>query len=197
MKLSVSVPDELWEKARRRAGDDSPSAIIQSALSRLVSPSDAPYARRPPNAKELLTEAAKRLGAGASKEYERGYRDGLAALDEEFWLPLNDLAKDGFDLQAWAKEVKAGNKYYLFGAKDDPEPPWFDITAELLGELIDDHGGQDAPNMAYIHGLQAAWRDAWEAQHNAWETAQRPEASDAPGGNADAVDGEEVAAPAT
>lgn len=165
MKLSVSVPDELWEKARRQADDDSPSAIIQSALSRLVSPSDAPYARRPPDAKKLLAQAAKRLGAGAAKEYERGYRDGLEALDEEFWLPLNDLAKDGFDLQAWAKAVKAGDKYYLFGSKDDPEPEWFTITGQLLGELIDESWGQEPPNMAYIHGFQAAWRDAWEAQH--------------------------------
>ena len=41
----------------------------------------------------------------------------------------------------------------------------------------------------FIRGYRAALRDAWE-------TAERPEASDASGGDTDTVDGEEVAAPA-
>lgn len=82
MKLSISVPDDLWEAARGIADDDSPSAVAQQALRSLVSaaPSLHTYALRPDlgEAEDRKLAAVRlRLQEEARDLYITGYHIGL------------------------------------------------------------------------------------------------------------------------
>ena len=75
VKLSVSVPDDLWDRARAVGGDQSPSHLVQSALRRLVADaSKAPgYSTEPPaDAAEALQAASAKYAAEARNAFEIG-----------------------------------------------------------------------------------------------------------------------------
>lgn len=61
MKLSVSVPDELWERAQRTSNMDSPSKIVQRALNLLVAETSDDLA-------EIWDEHPFRLSAPGDQE---------------------------------------------------------------------------------------------------------------------------------
>ena len=102
--------------------------------------------------------------------------DGEAA-----WPKLRTLADMGFDLKRWGEAVRRSGPGAISG-------PFIKDLGDIVDTLNAD-GTSFIPSEPFIRGYQAALRDAWE-------TAERPEASDAPGGNTDTGDGEEVAAPA-
>jgi hypothetical protein len=189
-RLSVYIPDGLLERARDFNPDANTSQLVQRGLERLAPGEDAGYDRRPDDAAELLVAAAGKLREGAAREYEKGYRAALVTVSqagEDFWLGVNDLAGMGFDLMRWAESFRQGAGVGL------KLPDWYHLPLNDLGSMFYDPVGSDeyafTRSRPFIRGYRAALRDAWD-------TAERPEASDAPGGNAGAVDGEEVAAPA-
>ena len=184
-KLTVYVPDELLERTRALNPDANTSQLVQRGLERLSPAEDAPYARRPKDAAELLAAAVGSLREGAAREYENGYRTALGMVSHvgpAVWPALHGLAGVGFDLKRWAADLRR------FGP-DEQDPEWYDPIVEDLGNLVTVNQ-PEVPSEPFIRGYQAALRDAWD-------TVERPEASVAPGGNTDAVDEEEVAAPAT
>ena len=183
MRATVYIPDELLERARALNTDANTSQLVQRGLERLSPAEDAAYARRPKDAAELLAAAADKLREGAAREYENGYRAALVMVSEHgevVWPGLNDLAGEGFDLVryagSWRASVGEGVKL----------PDYYFLFRNCFGSMFGDPPGSDGwsftptPSGPFIRGFQAALRDAWE-------TAERPEASDAPGGNADAV----------
>jgi len=186
-KLTVYVRDELLDRARALNPDANTSQLVQRGLERLSPAEDAPYARRPKDAAELLAAAAGQLREGAAREYENGYRAALVTVTEAgevVWPSLRSLADMGFDVKRWAEALRR--------ASPAPMPCYSPFVRDLRDMLdnLNPDGTTFTPSEPFIRGYQAALRDAWE-------TAERPEASVAPGGNTDAVDGEEVAAPAT
>lgn len=195
-KLTVYVPDELLDRSRALNPNANTSQLVQRGLERLSPAEDAVYARRPEDAAELLAAAAGKLREGAARQYENGYREALVMVSEAgegIWPGLRSLADRGFDLKRWTQFVQKGLAMLAAGPSPFEPPEWYQPFLEYLGtmlDVIDDEAYSFTPSGPYIRGFQAALRDAWE-------TAERPEASDAPGGNADTGDGEEVAAPAT
>jgi hypothetical protein len=107
MKLSVSVPDELWDQARSLAQDSTTSAVVQEALRRWVNQArPAPqYAEGlPEDVVAALHETQGRLGQEAQMESKRGYVYGVQCAKRLPWWAIEDLADDfRFDVRKWAK----------------------------------------------------------------------------------------------
>lgn len=173
VKLSVSVPDDLWEQASRQVDADSPSAIVQAALNRFVGDGrgGADYAVRPELADDLAAalEAARAHIVGQARElYQAGYRKGVKFAGE---LNFHQLAYI----------VGVGSKK----AAEDQADVAFDIdTRRLLDghrpfieprELIDYLGsyadytnsGFPTPAAPTIEGIDRALADVWDAVHSA------------------------------
>ena len=108
MKLSVSVPDDLWEEARSIAADsESSSSVIQEALRRWVrqTRSGPGYATSPPeDVVGELQEARERLAREARAEFGHGYAQGVQCARRLPWWAIEDLADHHrFRTREWAR----------------------------------------------------------------------------------------------
>lgn len=153
-KLSVSIPDELWEDARRHAGGEpKASQVVQSALRLYVA--DRPSEALAP--KDLadpvrFQEVLAGLLDGYRAEYKRGYEDGLRFAELAGFEPLALIARHGFDL---------GDSWDMLELPEGDETPgyWW-LTA-----FFDEFDGVDgAPiNTVFLDGATRAVKDVWEA----------------------------------
>ena len=200
-KLTVYIPDDLLDRTRALNPDTNTSQLVQRGLERLAPADDAGYARRPQDAAELLAAAAGKIREGAAREYEKGYRAALVMVSKTgdvAWPGLDSLARQGFDLPRWAESWQKGLGMEAAGLVPGSEgpfklPDWYFPFLNDLGSMLDPIGFDQwsfTRSGPFVRGYQAALRDAWE-------TADRPEATDSPGGDAAAGDGEEVTAPGT
>jgi hypothetical protein len=108
MKLSVSVPDELWEEARSIATDsESSSAVIQEGLRRWVTQtrSGPGYATSAPeDVLGDLQEARERLAREARTEFAHGYGQAVQCARRLPWWAIENLADHhGFRVREWAR----------------------------------------------------------------------------------------------
>jgi hypothetical protein len=107
MKLSVSVPDDLWDEARSLAADaGSSSAVVQEALRRwVVQQRQRPaYATGPPDeVLDDLREAHDRLVQEAKAEFQHGYTQGVQCARRLPWEAIESLADIyNFNISEWA-----------------------------------------------------------------------------------------------
>lgn len=192
-KLTVYIPDDLLDRTRALNPDANTSQLVQRGLDRLAPADDSGYARRPLDAAELLTAAASKIREGAAREYEKGYRAALVMVSEAgdvVWRGLDSLARKSFDLPRWAESWREGLGMEAAGLVPGSPgpfkfPDWYVPFLNDLGSMLDPisfdqwNFTQSGP---FVRGYQAALRDAWE-------TADRPEASSTPAGDTAAEDG--------
>ena len=110
MKTSVSIPDELWRAAERRAEEiagvdpHSASAVIQAALRAWIAQGERHECETPAELVELKQQAAAQLGGQAREHYRRGFRAGLLIGEIAEWQVVEDLAtRYRFDVGSWAR----------------------------------------------------------------------------------------------
>jgi hypothetical protein len=108
MKLSVSVPDDLWDEVRSIAADsNSSSAVVQEGLRRWVTQARGGpgYATSAPE--DVLgdrQEAHERLAREARAEFEHGYAQGVQCARRLPWWAIENLADHhGFRVREWAR----------------------------------------------------------------------------------------------
>jgi hypothetical protein len=159
MKLSVSVPDELWMKACRRIDDDSPSAVVQSALSRLAATAATDYQVRPVSDEiSAALEAARAyVVADAREMFQAGYAKGLELAAQLRYQQLEwivrtggveaarDAASRGPDPGSYAAPIRSGLLAKYFGSYADP---------------LD--GVEWTPSRPTTEGIDAALHDVWQ-----------------------------------
>jgi hypothetical protein len=170
MKLSVSVPDELWDAARAVVEDDSPSAVVQTALGQLISRGvgGKAYAQRPKLQGELadaFMTTQSRLLADASARYQAGYRQGVELAGELDWDLLDEIAHKG----VIAVSKSAVSSHHVFVSHRDDFPP--DAKPSMVLGLLQKYVGGYAdyegrvpwrPSEITIEGMDRALRDLWE-----------------------------------
>lgn len=167
MKLSVSVPDDLWSSAQAAAAEvgDSPSAVVQVALNRLVNGSGAGpgYAHRPAGAAAVLAEVQEQLLLGARADYSAGYTAAQSGFEHLTWPILSFFARHDFKLRpAFAALVED------IGYEDSPvagaEELLYGVYGEAVGADIWDSSDPDQVEFrstAYLDGFRDALRDAY------------------------------------
>ena len=189
VKLSVSVPEDLWKDARSLAREGTTSAVVQEALSRWVAQASQgpPYASSPPpDVQEAMKEARERLTREARAEYERGYVQGVRCARRLPWWAIEDLAdRRQFKVIEWAgawadgaialemrhrpinKEGEADVEAADSAAVPTQDP--FVVVRALvpaLGGLVPHYYGENAgfePASTYLRGFTQAMRDLWSS----------------------------------
>ena len=93
MRLSFSVPDALWLRARETYPIFGDSRLVQLAMECLVSDSRPNYLEGPPpESADRLRGIQARLSREARSAFEAGYDAGLDLADVLDWWALDQLA---------------------------------------------------------------------------------------------------------
>ena len=170
MKLSVSVPDGLWEEARAVRPDLNPSGIVQAALEAWHSERSPAFPHDPPaDVGEAFSQARDRLAAHARQEFERGYRAGVVVAPEIEWWVLEALATQHFSVRLWAENLALVAQAERAGEVPEgtgPSQASLMCLREALGPALpwaDDEDLVPNPSAPYLRGFSAAMRDLWEA----------------------------------
>jgi hypothetical protein len=168
MKLSVSVPDELWEASRTQRPDLNPSHLVQEALEVWTRSHVAPpfSLERPDDAGDAFALVREHLAGQAREEFERGYRAALEAAEVlDFWV-IESLAKQHFDVVAWAEGFASSEVQADMDRIPRDRAPGTKIIGPLLKALgnVISPWGDDAfgPSAPYLRGFAQAMRDLWE-----------------------------------
>jgi hypothetical protein len=167
VKLSVSVPDELWDRARAGRPDLSTSHLVQQALERWTSPEgSAGYSLEAPEAAaELMERATARLSEDAREHYERGYLAGAKAGTELDWWSVQSLHDKHYDVRAWIDPIRNGQLAYDMGQLEPGMQPSSAVgpLVEALGALMSPWGdNMFTPSAPYLRGFTQAMRDLWQ-----------------------------------
>lgn len=101
MRLSLSVPDELWLRACETWPATPPSRLVQAALEHLLADADTGYVPGPPaSAGERLRRLEQRLRREARTVYLEGYETGLELADVLEWWALERLGAAGWRMES-------------------------------------------------------------------------------------------------
>lgn len=168
MKLSVSVPDDLWESTRIQRPDLNPSHLVQEALEAWTrSHTEPAFSQdRPADAADAFSKVRDRLARQAREDFEVGYRGALQAAEVlEFWV-IESLADRHFDVAAWADGFAWSAVAAAMGnipREWAPDGEIIHILVKTLGSLVSPYG-DDAfkPSAPYLQGFARAMRDLWQ-----------------------------------
>jgi hypothetical protein len=188
-KLSVYIPDDLWEMAKRVSPEEGPSLLIQRGLRGLVesrSAVPAYAAERPAGAPEDLAAARTRLMKQARAQYEAGFQAGKRALNDTEAISgeaLEALAHRDFNLEQW---LAPSRRLFAEMAADGKEPfkgfDWLLILSkpEYLGDFASPiRPANFEPNRPYLRGFADAMREMWKLlTHPIWEKVFTDEEKD-------------------
>jgi hypothetical protein len=169
MKLSVSVPDELWERAQMSRPDLNNSRLVQEALDQLTRPaSSAGFSLdRPATAEEGFAKAKEQFATLARAEFERGYQAAVDLAPSLGWWNLQRLAESHFYVKGW---VSSYMESYIAGEIGNIPKQWAP-DGELIPALLKAFGnlvapfGDDTwgPSIPYLRGAAQALRELWTA----------------------------------
>ena len=169
MKLSVSVPDELWERASAQRPDLKTSVLVQEALESWTRPEGtAGYSlARPEGVEELFEAARERLAAEARAQFERGYRAALEAAPSLAIWHIESLAEKRYDVKAWIEPIVGGRVAMAVGQIPDPSPGEPDLAMVALIRALGSLSGPWADDMfrpgpAYLRGFAQAMRELFD-----------------------------------
>ncbi len=170
MKLSVSVPDDLWEQARGVQPELNPSRVVQRALEQWCGDRPPAFPHDPPSdVTDAFALARDRLAAHARAEFERGYRQAVKVARTMKWWALEALADQHFNVRSWAQNLTLAAQEEQDGAVSKgagPDKETLMSLREALGPAMPwgDHDDLVAvPTAPYLKGFSVAMRDLWEA----------------------------------
>ena len=167
MKLSVSVPDPLWDAARESRPDLNPSRLVQEALDSWVRARSAtPYpVGRPRQADAHFDAARARLVATARAEFERGYVAAVECAEILDWVYFDSLARGRFEVRSWAAGIASAAVQVDLGALPKewgPAPATVRVLVQALGNIVSPFGDDMfTPSLPYVRGFAQAMRDLW------------------------------------
>jgi len=147
-KLSLYIPDDLWNRARAVDPALNQSQVAQRALRHWIDAQEA----RPPAAFEPPPDAAppseglvRRFANEARDQYQAAYRAAMELAERLSWRSLDDLASRGWDWAAWLRH----------GGRD--------VAGTLPAWLSDREPVAKRRNTTSIQGLVDGLRDIWES----------------------------------
>lgn len=166
MKLSISVPDELWEQATRLHPKASTSGLVQRALTEMLARHAAAQVERPagPEASRALEEARAQVKAKTADLFAQGYLKGLSVVGDldlrllEWWDRVGTLAV--VETHVESPELTMGDGFEQLG----------DALVRTLGENWESlYGPEDesTPSRALIAGIDLAMRDVLRVDDSA------------------------------
>jgi hypothetical protein len=168
MKTSISVPDELWQRAKARRPELNASHMVQEALEAFAAPA-APGSegwKLVAGVEQVFEAARERLAAQARREFEEGYNAAIVAGEEMEWRDVEALAEARFDITAWVAPYINLPARAVIGEipEDEIEPAIIPILVHALGNMIPPWGDDSfTPHGSYLRGFARGMRDLFEA----------------------------------
>lgn len=166
-KLSVSVPDDLWEHAQTQRPDLNPSHLVQAALEAWIRPADAAgfSLARPQDAEAGFEAARRKLAERARSEFEDGYRAAVELAGALDWWYVQRLAKSNFAVLGWSSSLAESRVAEDIGNV----PKGWGTETEVIGGLLKALGGHISPwgddmpmrTIPFLRGFAQAFRDLW------------------------------------
>src|SRR5438132_2967428 len=114
-KVSVYVPDDLWDRAREANSGLNPSQMVQEGLRGLVSTGKTPSfaSNRAALAHGVADRLLHRMAQEARQSYEYGYEHGLKVADRLRWDQLDDLASNEWNPDRWFQDQEYDGGYLV------------------------------------------------------------------------------------
>jgi hypothetical protein len=164
MKLSISVPEPLWEEARAFRPELNPSHLVQEALEAMAhAERTSTLADRPAEVDEAFAVARDRFIQQAHERYQRGYAAAVELAGHVDWWVLESIARDNFNVEQWAEGIVKDLDHAMVGLiprdwiKDYP----IGAFIKALGCFVDPSGEGWRPDAAYLRGFAQAMRALW------------------------------------
>lgn len=155
-KLSVYVPDNLWDQARGAAQGRNVSQLIQDGLRAFLAASGTTVMSTPPIEEARLAQVAAKKAAQARKGFEAGYGEGLDLAEEWPWEALDWLARVDFDA-----ENLEDDDFPEFYTEDSTADKPLVVNPSLIKERYDEVVLGEG--RLFRLGVKQALRDVWEA----------------------------------
>jgi hypothetical protein len=168
-KLSVYIPDELWDSVKKYAPPDTGgSQLVQDTLREFVDRRERrPYAVLSP---ELIAYREAALARSISKRteaYQAGYAVGLSFAEYLTWELFTLLERVQWRLSAFAEETSEA-EYVRANAGPDDEDQVFDFELAWRDAVesgaSDSYVFGDAPDGIVREGFVQALKDLWAAE---------------------------------
>lgn len=150
-KLSVSVPDELWERAQVAEPQLGPSQLVQTALQRLVARADhrPSFARsRPADSNDLVQRAKQRLAHTARERYEHGYRTGAEFAGSLPWPFFERLNSYSWEVDRWV------DNWHENADSTPEEYAWYELVKDTVPE---DYRRESLFHRGFVDALDDVW----------------------------------------
>lgn len=181
MKLSVSVPEELWTRAREQGGGLNASRLVQAALETYAARAlTAGYSlARPEAADELFAAAKQRLATEAQEEFDRGYVAGAATAGKLDWVDIERYRDCGFDMTRWIKVYRDSAWDWQDGRHPENASPLSAVNplCEVMGPLIMpwEYEQDPVPSDTFLRGFGQALRDLWKEVYEGEDSSSSAE----------------------
>lgn len=189
MKLSVSVPDPLWERANEVRPGHNPSHLVQAALERMVDASSTAglSTARPEGTETAFERARVRLAVEARAQFAHGYEAALGAAEQlPLWCIESLATYRNFDVKGWAGGFAMAQVRVDAGDAPPEEAPGKELIGALgrgLGDYLSPYFDDTfTPTVAYVRGYAQAMRDLWNDVYEG-TTAVAPASDGAPMGD--------------
>ncbi|HTE83167.1 MAG TPA: hypothetical protein VK821_00360 [Dehalococcoidia bacterium] len=150
MKLSISVRDDLWNRAKHLQTEfRGASGLVQAALEEFVrstAPELSAVLPRPPDAASLLQAAQEHLQNEIEVSYQRGYRQAMSHIIEGTvsWRELQRFEYLDWNIVGWWREMEDGSTRVF-------NDVFYDSTTGNVGML----------DPAFAKGYREAMHDLW------------------------------------
>ena len=169
MKLSVYIPDDLYEEAKKVDPDLKPSAIIQDVLrSRVGERRFRPYRQLTPELESELESTRARVLDRVAEAYRVGYEVGLAFAPNLPWRAFENFAATNWDVRGWREAFDVEEYDYLDASDEEKAHGLVVLDYEAsLGAAIEEAGGyfpvddRMVPVGIASEGFVDAIRDVW------------------------------------
>ena len=196
MKMSVYVPDELWEEVQAQDKDLRISQFLQQTLrDRYGARSKRPYATLGEFESRNADVARKAILKQLTEAYRVGYQLGIDFATELPWQAFRDFFDLDWDAAAWRKDFDE-REYELTQQENADGTPFvadWDISMDFL---FMDHesvpvSADGVPKGIWGEGFVDAIRDVWEGRSVEARLEQAPgKGSDENSGGEEDSDGD-------
>lgn len=168
MKVSVYIPDDLWQQVQQQDADFKLSPFVQQGLrDRFGARSERPYAKLGDIQQRNVAAARTRILDQMTGAYQAGYNIGLDFAQQLPWRAFVDFESAGWDLETWRRdfddvEYEIVNRDRSSWAADAAYIAWDDVMA-IVTEMEESIPlGPDGlptglPREGFVDAIRAVW----------------------------------------
>lgn len=167
-KLSVSVPDSVWQDAKESTPNAGASQLVQEALREFVDRRESrPYAVLSPELVAARASAVEQSLAKRAAAYQAGYAIGLKFAESLTWELFTLLEQVQWKLPVFHEETEEDEYLRADAAPGEPdqrfrfEDAWHDARESAApGAYVNAEG----PAGVIREGFLRALKDVWSAE---------------------------------